>query len=115
MAAAVATLSILVADDEEGIRALLIHWLQERGHVVTLSSSTLVAGGCSLRRGAGELGNRGSSVEAGGPARLDANHSSAATARFIAWRRERGKKELALPVVPDFFRSSRACQHSSAG
>src|SRR4051794_13008531 len=35
MAAAAATLSILVADDEEGIRALLIHWLEERGHTVT--------------------------------------------------------------------------------
>jgi CheY-like chemotaxis protein len=28
-------LSILVADDEEGIRTLLAHWLQRSGHAVT--------------------------------------------------------------------------------
>jgi CheY-like chemotaxis protein len=34
MTVAVTALSILVADDEEGIRALLIHWLEGRGHAV---------------------------------------------------------------------------------
>lgn len=34
MAASVTALSILVADDEEGIRHLLLQWLQGRGHVV---------------------------------------------------------------------------------
>jgi DNA-binding NtrC family response regulator len=31
---AVVALSILVADDEEGVRNLLVHWLGERGHTV---------------------------------------------------------------------------------
>lgn len=33
---AVVALSILVADDEEGIRNLLRHWLQSHGHTVVL-------------------------------------------------------------------------------
>jgi DNA-binding NtrC family response regulator len=40
MDAAVATLSVLVADDEEGIRGLLRHWLEDHGHhVVTVASA----------------------------------------------------------------------------
>jgi two-component system chemotaxis response regulator CheY len=35
MATAVNALSILVADDEEGIRNLLVHWLQRQGHSVS--------------------------------------------------------------------------------
>ena len=35
MATAVSALSILVADDEEGIRNLLVHWLQRQGHAVS--------------------------------------------------------------------------------
>lgn len=34
MTAALAALSILVADDEEGIRSLLVHWLERHGHAV---------------------------------------------------------------------------------
>ena len=34
MTVAVTALSILVVDDEEGIRALLIRWLEGRGHTV---------------------------------------------------------------------------------
>jgi CheY-like chemotaxis protein len=38
--ATVISLSILIADDEEGIRHLLSHWLEGRGHtVVTVSSA----------------------------------------------------------------------------
>jgi two-component system, cell cycle response regulator CpdR len=33
---AVTALSILVADDEEGIRSLLVHWLESRGHAVAV-------------------------------------------------------------------------------
>lgn len=36
---AVVALSILVADDEEGIRNLLRHWLQSQGHSVVLVDS----------------------------------------------------------------------------
>ena len=36
---AVVVLSILVADDEEGIRNLLSHWLQSQGHNVTTVES----------------------------------------------------------------------------
>lgn len=36
---AVVALSILVADDEEGIRNLLRHWLQNQGHSVVLVDS----------------------------------------------------------------------------
>ena len=36
---AVVALSILVADDEEGIRNLLRHWLQSQGHTVVLVNS----------------------------------------------------------------------------
>lgn len=36
---AVVALSILVADDEEGIRNLLRHWLQGHGHTVVLVES----------------------------------------------------------------------------
>lgn len=35
----VTPLSILIADDEEGIRNLLLHWLQRVGHFVTCVSS----------------------------------------------------------------------------
>ena len=40
---AVVTLSILVADDEEGIRNLLRHWLQSHGHSVVLVDSAHAA------------------------------------------------------------------------
>jgi DNA-binding NtrC family response regulator len=36
---AVVALSILVADDEEGIRNLVVNWLQERGHTLTPARS----------------------------------------------------------------------------
>ena|SRR5688572_11361095 len=36
---AVVALSILIADDEEGIRNLLRHWLQSQGHTVVLVDS----------------------------------------------------------------------------
>lgn len=40
MAATLATpLSILIADDEEGIRKLLLHWLQREGHSVICVTS----------------------------------------------------------------------------
>jgi CheY-like chemotaxis protein len=39
MTAAIAALSILVADDEEGIRSLLAHWLRSRGHAVATVGS----------------------------------------------------------------------------
>ena len=32
---AVVSISILVADDEEGIRNLVVNWLQDRGHTLT--------------------------------------------------------------------------------
>ena len=41
--AAVVSLSILVADDEEGIRHLLRQWLEGRGHVVVTVGSALEA------------------------------------------------------------------------
>ena len=37
--ASVISLAILVADDEEGIRQLLVHWLEGRGHTVATVSS----------------------------------------------------------------------------
>lgn len=43
MATAVTALSILVADDEEGIRSLLVHWLQRQGHTVTSVGSAVEA------------------------------------------------------------------------
>ena len=43
-AAPVDALSILVADDEEGIRKLLIHWLEKRGHMVHAVGSAQEAG-----------------------------------------------------------------------
>jgi CheY-like chemotaxis protein len=39
MAAAVVALSILVADDEEGIRNLLVHWLRSQGHTVACAGN----------------------------------------------------------------------------
>jgi CheY-like chemotaxis protein len=39
MTAALAALSILVADDEEGIRSLLVHWLERLGHAVATVES----------------------------------------------------------------------------
>ena len=39
MTAALAALSILVADDEEGIRSLLVHWLERHGHAVATVGS----------------------------------------------------------------------------
>jgi two-component system chemotaxis response regulator CheY len=39
MTAGVTTLSILVVDDEEGIRSLLVRWLEERGHKVTTAEN----------------------------------------------------------------------------
>ena len=39
MSAAVVALSILVADDEEGIRNLLVHWLRAQGHTVVCVSN----------------------------------------------------------------------------
>jgi CheY-like chemotaxis protein len=41
--AAVISLSILVADDEEGIRHLLRQWLESRGHAVTTVGSAMEA------------------------------------------------------------------------
>lgn len=38
-ATAASVLSILVADDEEGIRKLLQHWLQRAGHTVACAES----------------------------------------------------------------------------
>jgi len=43
MATAVTVLSILVADDEEGIRSLLVHWLQRQGHTVAAVGSAVEA------------------------------------------------------------------------
>lgn len=43
MPVAITALSILVADDEEGIRALLIHWLEEHGHTVTVAEGAVEA------------------------------------------------------------------------
>lgn len=43
MATAVTALSILVADDEEGIRSLLVHWLQRQGHTVASVGSAVEA------------------------------------------------------------------------
>jgi DNA-binding NtrC family response regulator len=43
MATAVTALSILVADDEEGIRSLLAHWLQRQGHTVASVGSAVEA------------------------------------------------------------------------
>lgn len=43
MATATSTLSILVADDEEGIRNLLVHWLQRQGHNVSSASGATEA------------------------------------------------------------------------
>lgn len=43
MATAVTALSILVADDEEGIRSLLVHWLQRQGHTVAPVGSAVEA------------------------------------------------------------------------
>lgn len=41
MTTAVDTLCILVADDEEGIRRILVEWLQRQGHtVITAGSAT---------------------------------------------------------------------------
>ena len=39
MTDALAALSILVADDEEGIRSLLVHWLESHGHAVATVAS----------------------------------------------------------------------------
>ena len=39
MTATGTALSILVAEDEEGIRNLLVHWLQHRGHTVVAVGS----------------------------------------------------------------------------
>jgi CheY-like chemotaxis protein len=39
MTATVAALSVLVADDEEAIRHLVVHWLRTRGHTVTAVGS----------------------------------------------------------------------------
>jgi len=41
--AAVTALSILVADDEEGIRNLLVHWLQRQGHTAVAVGSAVEA------------------------------------------------------------------------
>lgn len=38
--AATAALSVLIADDQEGIRALLEHWLRSKGHLVTSVASS---------------------------------------------------------------------------
>lgn len=39
MTTAAATLNILVADDEEGIRNLVMHWLEREGHHVHVATS----------------------------------------------------------------------------
>jgi CheY-like chemotaxis protein len=41
---AVISLSVLVADDQEGIRNLLANWLQSQGHTTVLAGSALEAG-----------------------------------------------------------------------
>ncbi len=43
MATAVHALSVLVADDEEGIRSLLVHWLQRQGHTTAAVGSAVEA------------------------------------------------------------------------
>lgn len=43
MATAVTALSVLVADDEEGIRSLLVHWLQRQGHTTAAVGSAVEA------------------------------------------------------------------------
>ena len=45
MSTAVSALSILVADDEEGIRNLLVHWLQRQGHQALAVGSAVEAAG----------------------------------------------------------------------
>lgn len=50
MATAVTALSILVADDEEGIRNLLVHWLQRQGHTAAAVGSAVEASSLLLER-----------------------------------------------------------------
>ena len=50
MTTAVTALSILVADDEEGIRNLLVHWLQRQGHTAAAVGSAVEAAGLLQER-----------------------------------------------------------------